>query len=291
MSSPSRFQDYLALSKPRIVMMVLITVSVGFVLSTEGAIHWLLLLHTLFGVGLAAMSSSILNQVYEADTDARMPRTSNRPLPTGRLSKSEVVWFGLLTGTVSVLHLLFFVNVLTAALALLTLVTYVAIYTPLKRRSFACTFVGAIPGAMPPVLGWTGATGTVDDIAWVMFAMMFIWQFPHLLAIGWMYREQYADAGLYILPDQGKSGSLVGWVAVGYAALLIPISLFPVFMGNAGVLFLVVSLGMGLAYLLYSIRFLKERSLIQARRLLLFSLLYLPLVLGVLSWDYRSVTN
>ena len=285
-STTARWRDYLTLSKPRIAVMGLVTVALGFMLGSTG--EWLpeRLAHALFGIGLVAVSCSVLTQWLERDSDRLMARTMNRPLPAGRLSANEVLVFGLLVGTIGLADLVLSVNVTTALLALGTLLLYVAVYTPLKRRTSLCTAIGAIPGAMPPVLGWVAAGGALDAGAFALFATLFVWQFPHFLAIAWLYRQQYANAGLRMLPQAEPRLRVTGWMCVAYALVLIPVSLLLKDAAVAGDLFAVVALVLGLGYVAFSVRFLRDESVRTARQLLWFSLVYLPTLLLVLTWDH-----
>ncbi|MGH7201934.1 MAG: heme o synthase, partial [Planctomycetaceae bacterium] len=206
----ARLADYVELAKPRIAAMVLMTVSVGYVVGSRGRWDLVPLLHTLLGVGLVAAASSALNQFLERDTDRRMPRTAERPLPAGRLLAAEVLLLGLVAGTAGCVYLAVMVNPLTAALTGATLLLYVAAYTPLKRVTSLCTAIGAVPGALPPVLGWTAAGGAIDGGALSLFGILFLWQFPHFLAIAHLYRGQYADAGLKMLPTASRSARITG---------------------------------------------------------------------------------
>ena len=283
--SLSRIADFLELTKPRIAVLALATVVFGFTLGSAGVWNFSVCIHALVGVGLVASASSVFNQYFERKTDALMQRTANRPLPAGRISVSEAIVFGLTTAVFGVLYLALFVNVLTAVLAFLTLVLYAFVYTPLKRYTALCTAVGAIPGAMPPILGWTAAGGTLDASAFSLFAVMFVWQFPHFTAIAWLYRHQYEDAGLKMLPA-GSSSRFAGLVAVVYALAMIPVSLLPREWALAGNGYLWAALILGLAYLASSVRFMLNESATTARGLIFTSLIYLPVLLIALVWEY-----
>lgn len=282
----TKVSDYVELSKPRIATMVLVTVSVGYFLGSRGESPILVLLHALIGIGLVAVSSCTLNQFLERDTDARMLRTANRPLPSGRLQPGEVLWFGIATGAVGFVYLYLLVNELTALLTLLTLAMYVGWYTPLKKKTWLCTAIGAIPGALPPVLGWTATGRGLDPGAISLFAIMFLWQFPHFLAIAWLYRNQYAAAGLRMLPSVIPRKSITGFMAVVYAIALIPISLLPYRYGMAGVTYFVIAMLLGLLYLAFSVRFMLRETDKTARHLLWTSLIYLPVILLSLTLNH-----
>jgi heme o synthase len=279
-----RLGDYLELTKPRISVLVLVAVSVGFALGSQGTVQFPLLAHALFGIALVAAGSSALNQFLERETDRLMPRTARRPLPSGRLMAGEVLAFGILSGVLGVFYLASFTNVLTALLTALTLLVYVLLYTPLKRTTALCTAIGAIPGALPPVLGWTAAGGSLNIETFCLFAILFLWQFPHFLAIAWIYREQYLKADLHMLPSRRQG--VTGFLATGYALTLIPVSLLPARYGIAGDAYFLTALILGLGYCLCAVRFMGSESLQTARGLLWSSLLYLPLLLFALTWDH-----
>ncbi len=289
--SIARWRDYLTLAKPRIAVMGLVTVALGFMLGSTAEWQAERLAHALFGIGLVAISCSVLNQWLERDSDRLMARTANRPLPAGRLAPNEVLVFGVLLGVVGFADLVLAVNVLTAILAFGTLLLYVAVYTPLKRQTSLCTAVGAIPGAMPPVLGWVAAGGQLDAGAFALFATLFVWQFPHFLAIAWLYRHQYASAGLRMLPQAEPRSKITGWMCVVYALALVPVSLLLKDAALAGDLFAVVALILGFGYVGFSVRFLLNESVRTARQLIWFSLVYLPTLLLVLTWDHLRLLS
>lgn len=282
----ARAADYLALSKPRIAVLALVTVAAGFALGSTGALRTTALVHALFGIALVAAGSSALNQYLERATDARMRRTALRPLPAGRMAPLEALAFGILAGLAGTLYLALYVNTTTAILSATTLLLYAAVYTPLKRLTGLATVVGAVPGALPPVLGWVAAGGSLDLAAYSLFAILFLWQFPHFLAIAWIYREEYSRAGLKMLPAEGRSSRIVGLMAVLYAMALIPISLLPARLELAGGAYLLAVLVLGLAYLVAAVRFAVAGSIGSARGLLWTSLVYLPLLWTALVWDH-----
>ncbi len=286
MHAMPRWREYLVLTKPRIAVMGLVTVTLGFMLATTAEWSGAQLGHALFGIGLVAVSCSALNQWWERDSDRLMLRTARRPLPSGRLLPSEVLSFGLLLAVVGLADLVWFVNGLTALLSLVTLLLYVVVYTPLKRRTSLCTTIGAIPGAMPPVLGWVAAGGELDAGAFALFATLFVWQFPHFLAIAWLYREQYSAAGLRMLPQMRPAPRITGWLCVGYALALIPVSLLLKDAALAGDAFALIALVLGLGYVAFSVRFLLNESAKTARQLVWFSLVHLPALLLALTWDH-----
>ena len=281
-----RLVDYAEISKPRISLMVLFTVTVGYVVGIEGDWNVPILLHAWLGVASVAMGSSALNQWIERETDGRMRRTKNRPLPAGRLGQGEVLTLGLICGIVGVVYLAMFVNIPTAAMTGLTLVLYAGAYTPLKRVTSLCTAVGAIPGALPPVIGWLAAGGRLDSAAASLFGLLFLWQFPHFLAIAWLHQEDYRAAGLRMLPAGGSLPHVTGLLAVGYSLGLIPFSLLPSYCGLAGVAYSATALVLGMVYLVSVIQFACHETRESARRVLWVSLVYLPLILLVLTWDH-----
>ena len=274
---------YVELIKPRIAMMVGLTVAAGFVLASPGTIDAFRLIAGVLGICLTAAASSVWNQVLERDTDQLMTRTAGRPLPTGRISSPETAWFGTALLVVGVVWLWMVVNPLTAVLSMATCLSYVLIYTPLKRRSILATTIGAIPGAMPPVLGWTAAGGQLDAGALALFALLFVWQFPHFLAIAWLYREQYSQAGLRMWPRDERVAVLT---QLTYAAVLIPVSLLPRAAMLAGGTSTVVAVLAGLWYLIKTFQFTVLRTPTAARSLIHTSLIHLPLVLTAFAVDH-----
>ncbi|WP_240928095.1 heme o synthase [Thalassoroseus pseudoceratinae] len=284
--SLARLADYLELTKPKIAVLALATVTFGYVLASGTTIDRAGLMHALIGITLVAVSSSVLNQLIERDTDRRMDRTRNRPMVTGRVTAIEGLVFGLATGMMGTLYLSVFVNLQTAILGVFTLLTYVALYTPMKRTSSFCTTIGAVPGALPPVLGWSAAGGSLDAGAAALFAILFFWQFPHFLAIGWLYRTQYERAGLKMLPSCWANRNLTGALAVLYALALLPVSLLPSVFDMAGSAYFAGAIVLGMGYLICAVLFMANETRSSARRLLWSSLLYLPLLLTILTWDH-----
>ena len=277
------------LVKARLTTLVLLTTAVGFYLGWRGNMNWLLLFNTLAGTALVAAGASALNQWLERDYYAKMLRTQNRPLPSGRMQPATVALFGGATSVAGLVYLAMAANPLTSVLGAVTLVSYVFIYTPLKRVTTMATFIGAFPGAMGPLLGWTAARGRIEWPAVALFAILFVWQFPHFMAIAWLYREDYARAGIRMLPVVQPDGWSTVLEALFYAVLMIPVSLEPWRLGMAGVTYAVIASVLGLVYLGYTIRFariLKARSETEsrmlARDLLKVSVLYLPLLFTAL---------
>ncbi len=287
----SRLADWLSISKPRIAVMVLITVTVGYTLAPRENWDWAVLLWTWAGVALVSTASSALNQWLEQETDSRMRRTRNRPLPAGRMSPWEALGVGLLMGSAGCTMLVAMVNIQTAILTAATWALYVGVYTPLKRVSPICTAVGAIPGALPPVIGWAAAGANLDLASFSLFAILFLWQFPHFMAIAWKYRDEYLLAGLKMLPMGLPKPHVTGLIATAYATILIPISLLPVVAGVGGMTYFVLAIVLGLGYLAASIAFAWHERPATARRLILVSIVYLPLVLLALVGDHLGLLS
>ena len=281
----SRPADFLALTKPRLNLLVLVTTLGGLYLGAPDGVAPALLFHTLVGTALVAGGASALNQVWERETDGLMRRTRLRPVPDGRLHPSEGASFGLLLAFFGLLQLANGVNLTAALVAAATLASYILVYTPLKRRTWLSTLIGAVPGALPPVIGWAAATGHVDLTGMTLFGIVFFWQMPHFLAIAWLYREDYARAGLPLLPVVEPDGRSTGRQALLYAAALIPVSVAPAAAGIAGALYVGVAVTLGIALVVLSAHFARERSTTTARRLFFASIVYLPLLLGVLVAD------
>jgi protoheme IX farnesyltransferase len=280
----SRAADYLELTKPRVAVLVLFTVAAGVLLGGRGgSLDGMVLLHTLLGTALVAGGASALNQLLERHSDALMHRTANRPLPAGRLQPAEVLAFGLALGVGGTVYLVLTLSQPLAALvAAFTFVCYVGVYTPLKPLTPLNTLVGAVPGALPPVIGWTAARGEITLDALALFLILFLWQVPHFLAIAWIYREEYARAGLCMLPVVDRDGRLTGQQMATYCLALIVVSLGPVVLGSAGLLYLGGALLLGVGFLATALAFRRETGVRQARWVLRASLLYLPGVLALL---------
>jgi protoheme IX farnesyltransferase len=278
----SRVSDYLSLTKPRLVLMVLVTVAVGYLLGGRGGAQPATLAITLLGTALVAGGAGALNQWLERDRDAMMRRTAGRPLPGGRLTGGEAVSFGLILGSLGTLLLALGANGLAASVALVTLLLYVFLYTPLKPLTSLNTVVGAVPGALPPLIGWGAATGRLGIEAWSLFLIVFLWQFPHFLAIAWIYREDYRRAGFCMLTARDDRGRMTGCQAVSYALALIPAGLLPATIGLGGPLYFVGALVLGLIYLGAAAMFWRDACDLGARRLLRTSFIYLPAILLLL---------
>jgi protoheme IX farnesyltransferase len=281
----SRLADYAELSKPRITLMVVLTTAAGFYLGAGEHIELLVLLHALLGTGVIAAAASALNQVIERDSDARMLRTRTRPLPAGRMEIPAALAFGLALALLGAIYLAVAVNVLTALIGVATLGLYVLVYTPLKRRSSLCTIIGAVPGALPPVMGWTAATGSLSAEAWFLFAILFFWQLPHFLAIAWNYREDYARGGQPMLSVVDPGGASTARQIVLYCMALLPVSLAPSLVHLTGTLYFYGALGLGLAYLVAGVHAARTRSHAAALQLLRVSVIYLPALLALMTFD------
>jgi heme o synthase len=264
---------------------VLITTLVGFYAGSSSPVNYWKLLHALLGTALLACGASALNQLLERKLDGRMRRTEDRPLPSGRLSADAVLMIGVGLSIAGLLDLTLFVNRLTGLLGALTLASYLFVYTPLKRITTLNTLVGAIPGAIPPLMGWTSATGEISAAGWSLFAILFLWQLPHFMAIAWLYREDYARAGFKMVPISDPDGSKTAAQAVCHAIGLIPVSLFPSLLGVSGVVYFGAALALGMAFLFFAIQFSRAVSAERARHLFVASIVYLPVLLGILVLD------
>ena len=287
----SAFAVWSDLVKARLTILVLLTTLAGFYAGLDGAMNWTLLMHTLLGTALVACGAAALNQWWEREHDAKMPRTEARPLPAGELAPATVLIAGGFLSIAGLIHLALFVNLLTSLLGAITLLSYVLVYTPLKRVTTLNTAIGAIPGALPPLMGWAAARDGVSREGWALFAILFFWQLPHFLAIAWLYREEYAKAGFVMLPARDPDGARTGRQAVSHTLGLIAVSICPAVLTGAdslpiagrvyffGVLFL------GLAFLWCAIQFSRELTPARARQLFFASILYLPLLFGLMALD------
>jgi protoheme IX farnesyltransferase len=285
-SAPTRGADFVTLTKPRLNFLVILTTLAAYYLGSDVRSTITQLVHTLIGTALVAGGAAALNQVWERDTDRLMARTRNRPLPDLRLSPAVALGFGLTLTVVGLAELWTFVNTRAALIALLTTVTYLLLYTPLKVRTSLSTIAGAIPGALPPVIGWAAATNTLSIEAWVLFAIVFLWQMPHFLSIAWMYRDEYAQAGMPLLPVIEPDGRSTGRQALLYTAALLPISVLPTLMGMATTWYLAGAVVLGAALIALSLQFFQMRTIESARRLFFGSILYLPLLWAILVGDH-----
>ncbi len=282
--------DYWELTKPEINFLIAITVASGFWLgSTAAPLHfpWMPFLHTLLGTIFVASGAATLNQLIEVQYDAQMRRTARRPLASGRISPAHALWFGVFLSVFGVVYLAISTNALASLLAALTLFSYLFLYTPLKRITPLCTLVGAIPGAAPPLIGWAAARGHLDGAAWALFAIVFLWQFPHFMSIAWMYREDYARAGYLVLPASELKNRIVAWQCLLPALVLFVLGIVPVLRGQPGIVYFAGTLILGGVFLYYSARFALQRSIPAARHLLFVSIVYLPALFALLALDKK----
>ena len=277
--------DFLALTRPRVVVMVLVTTLVGFYLASVGTPDYVRLVHTLIGIALAAGGTLALNQYLERDVDARMKRTRLRPLPDGRLQPIEALGFGVAITGVGLLYLALSVNVLSAFVTAFSVGSYLFLYTPLKRKTSLCSVVGAVPGALPPVIGWGAARGELGLEAWILFGILFLWQIPHSLAIARLYRDDYARAGIRVLPVVEPDGGSTGRQIVSNCLALLAVGLLPTLIGLAGPVYFVGAIVLGLMFLGCGILLAISPSEASARLLLFASLVYLPAQLGLMALD------
>ena len=287
-------RDYLELTKPRITWLILMSTAIGYFFGLPHALGWreflvhidlLSLFHTIVGTGLIASGTAALNQWFEREADGRMRRTADRPLPAGRLSAPRALAFGIVLSIAGFVELWLGVNLLSGAIGAFTLASYLFLYTPMKRKTWWSTTVGAIPGAMPPVIGYAAAAGTVTHEAWVLGAILFLWQFPHFYSIAWMYKDDYARAGIRMLPVVEPDGRSTARQIVVYGMALIPVSLTPALMGMSGIVYGLGALVLGLWFLYSGVRVALHPNILRARHVLLASVLYLPLIYGLMLLD------
>jgi protoheme IX farnesyltransferase len=286
--------DYIELTKPRITWLILMSTGIGYFFGLPGAANWLeflkhvpllSLLHTILGTGLIASGTAALNQWYEREADRKMRRTAMRPLPSGKLSAGRALSFGVALSVAGFAELWLGVNLLSGLIGAFTLASYLFLYTPLKQRTWWSTTIGAIPGAMPPMIGFAAAAGTLTRESWVLFAILFLWQFPHFYSIAWMYKEDYARAGIRMLPVVEPDCRSTARQIVLYGIALVPVSLAPAFLGMSGRLYLAGALLLGLWFLYSGVRVAVDRTVLRARRVLLTSVVYLPLIYGLMVID------
>ena len=287
-------RDYIELTKPRITWLILMSTAVGYFYGLPRGANWwaflaaiplLSLLHTLLGTALMASGTAALNQWYERDADRHMRRTARRPLPSGRISAASALAFGAALSVLGFLELWLGVNLLAGFVGAFTLASYLFVYTPMKQRTWWSTTVGAIPGAMPPVIGYAAAAGALPRESWVLFAILFLWQFPHFYSIAWMYKEDYARAGIRMLPVVEPDCRSTARQIVLYGAALIPVSIIPSLLGMSGRLYFAGALLLGLWFLYSGVRVAADRTLARARNVLVASVLYLPLIYGLMLVD------
>ncbi|MGA2029625.1 MAG: heme o synthase [Verrucomicrobiota bacterium] len=273
------------LVKARLTTLVLLTTAVGFYIGEIGAINWFLFFNTLAATGLVAMGASALNQLLEREYDAKMCRTQDRPLPSGRLQPTTVAIFGGVSSVAGLIYLALAVNLLTSVLGAITLVSYLFIYTPLKRVTWLNTAIGAVPGALPPLMGWTAARGELTGEGWALFAILFFWQLPHFFAIAWMYRDEYAKAGFVMLPNVDADGRRTGQQTVSHTLALLVVSLCPFVFKMTGTIYLAGAIIFGAGFLRCAIQFSRQLTLARARQLFFASIIYLPLLLALMVWN------
>jgi protoheme IX farnesyltransferase len=287
-------RDYIELTKPRITWLILMSTGIGYFYGLPAAANWweflksiplLSLFHTVLGTGLIASGTAALNQWYEREADRKMRRTAMRPLPAGKMSARNALSFGIALSAAGFLELWLGVNLLSAAIGVFTLASYLFLYTPMKQRTWWSTTVGAFPGAMPPVIGYAAAAGTLTAESWVLFGILFLWQFPHFYSIAWMYKEDYARAGILMLPVVEPDGRSTARQIVLYGIALIPVSLAPSLLGMTGRLYLAGALLLGLWFLYAGVRVAVDRTALRARAVLIVSVLYLPLIYGLMLID------
>lgn len=283
--SGSRAADFLELTKPGITVLVVTTTMVGFCLGLQGAVAFPHLLHALAGTALVAGGASALNMYMERDLDSRMRRTARRPLPTGRLQPEEALAFALTIAVAGMVYLFVFVNPLTSLLSAITLISYLFLYTPLKTRTWACTLIGAVPGALPALMGWSAANGRVGAGGWALFAIVFFWQVPHFYAVGWMYREDYARGGFPMLPVLDLSGERTSRQISTSILLLMVSTAMPFLLGLSGPMYAAMAGALGIVFLYFGIVFVRRRSRQSARRVFFYSIAYLPGLFALLMID------
>jgi protoheme IX farnesyltransferase len=278
-------KDYVELTKPRITWLILMSTAVGYYFGHDGSWRIWPILHVIIGTGLIASGTAALNQWYEHEADKKMRRTQARPIPSGRITPTKAFWFGVALEVVGSLELWLGVNALTSLLGVLTIVLYLFAYTPLKQKTWWSTTIGAFPGAIPPLIGFAAAANTLTPEAWALFGILFFWQFPHFYAIAWMYREDYSRAGIQMLPVVEPDGESTARQILIYSLLLIPISLLPKWLGMTGSLYMAGALVMGILFLYAGVRVTLDRTRVRARRVLLASVLYLPILYGLMVLD------
>jgi heme o synthase len=291
-------RDYIELTKPRITWLILMSTGIGYFYGLPAAATWwdflrnislLLLLHTVVGTGLIASGTAALNQWYEREADCKMKRTMMRPLPSGKMTSGAAFAFGAALSVLGFVELWLGVNLLAASIGAFTLASYLFLYTPMKQRTWWSTTVGAIPGAMPPMIGFAAAAGKLTPESWVLFAILFLWQFPHFYSIAWMYKEDYARAGIQMLPVVEPDGRSTARQIVLYGIALVPVSLAPTLLGMTGRIYFAGALVLGLWFLYSGVRVAVDRTALRARAVLITSVLYLPLIYGLMLVDRQGL--
>jgi protoheme IX farnesyltransferase len=281
----SRAHSYVTLTKPDVSLLVLITTAAGYYMAVRGPVGWLHMIHTVFATMLIAAGTAALNHYIERESDGQMRRTTSRPLPSGALQPNEVLWFGMILCVAGAVDLYFTAGLLASGLGVATCLSYLLAYTPLKKRTVWATFVGAFPGAIPPMIGWVAASGSLDRGAWLLFGILFFWQFPHFHAIAWMYREDYARAGILMLPVIDKQGTRTFRQIIVTAAVLVGISLLPAIVGLAGVLYFFGALVVSVALLQVCLWAAREKTNVRAKWLMHATVMHIPLLLGLMVYD------
>lgn len=284
-NTAARVSAYLALTKPDVTFLVLITTAAGYYMGSQGPLDALRMFHAVMGTALIGAGTSALNHYLERDADARMRRTAGRPLPMGILQPAEARAFGVALAAAGAFYLALAANVLASALGIITCVSYLGAYTPLKKRTTLATFVGAFPGAVPPLIGWAAARGSLSIEAWILYAILFLWQFPHFYAIAWMYREDYSRAGILMLPVVDRTGDATFRQILAYAAALVPASLFPSVVGMAGMRYFYGALLLGVLLVLVGMWAARERTNLRAKWLMHATVAHIPLLLCLMAYD------
>ena len=285
LAQPTKLGAYIALTKPEVSLLVLMTTGAGFYMGAHGPMPWLHMLHVIFGTMMIAAGTAALNHYIERESDRFMRRTASRPLPTGQLTPAEALRFGLVLALAGAVDLYYSAGSIACLLGVFTSLSYLLAYTPLKKRTVWATFIGAIPGAIPPMIGWTAATGELGTGAWLLFAILFLWQFPHFHAISWMYREDYARAGILMLPVVDKDGTRTFRQIVLYAASLVAVSLLPAIMGFAGMLYFFGALVTCTGLVQVCLWAASAKTNTRAKWLMHATVLHIPILLGLLMYD------
>ncbi len=285
LTQSNKLGAYVSLTKPDVSFLVLMTTGAGFYMGARGPIDWLHMLHVVFGTMMIAAGTAALNHYIERESDRYMRRTASRPLPTGQLTPAEALTFGIALSIAGAIDLYFTAGYLACLLGVVTCLSYLLAYTPLKKRTVWATFIGAIPGAIPPMIGWTAATGKLDAGAWLLFAILFFWQFPHFHAISWMYREDYARAGILMLPVVDKDGTRTFRQIILYAATLVAVSLLPAIMGLAGVLYFFGALVTCTALVQVCLWAAHAKTNSRAKWLMHATVMHIPILLGLMMYD------
>lgn len=285
LAQPNKLGAYLSLTKPDVSFLVLMTAGAGYYMGAEGPVSWLKLLHVVFGTMLIAAGTSALNHYIERESDRYMRRTASRPLPAGQLTPSDALRFGLLLCVAGAVDLFYSGGYLACFLGAVTSISYLLAYTPLKKRTIWATFIGAIPGAIPPMIGWAAAAGSLGTGAWLLFAILFLWQFPHFHAISWMYREDYARAGIQMLPVVDKDGTRTFRQIILYAASLVAVSLLPSMVGLTGVLYFFGALVTCVASVQFCLWAAASKTNVRAKWLMHVTVMHIPILLGLMMYD------